>query len=150
MIDIQFDPQTLINLRPERIREAISATLEVLKKPDQDLTLRLIDDQEMQQLNQTFRGEDKTTDVLSFNQDIQDPETGQFYLGDILISLPQATRQAAEHGHSLEKEVAFLAIHGTLHLSGYDHYTPEEKAVMWPLQDQIFADLKTKWSQEPE
>jgi len=148
MIEIQFDPQDSIDLRPERIRAAIAAVLTILKKPDYEITLGLIDDKEMRQLNKTFRGEDKTTDVLSFNQDLQDPETGQFYLGDILISLPQATRQAAEHNHPLEDEVAFLAIHGTLHLLGYGHYTPEEKASMWPLQDQIFADLKSKWNQE--
>ena len=148
MIEIQFDPQDSIDLRPERIRAAIAAVLTILKKPDYEITLGLIDDKEMRQLNKTFRGEDKTTDVLSFNQDLQDPETGQFYLGDILISPPQATRQAAEHNHPLEDEVAFLAIHGTLHLLGYDHYTPEEKASMWPLQDQIFADLKSKWNQE--
>jgi len=102
MIEIQFDPQDSIDLRPERIRAAIAAVLTILKKPDYEITLGLIDDKEMRQLNKTFRGEDKTTDVLSFNQDLQDPETGQFYLGDILISLPQATRQAAEHNHPLE------------------------------------------------
>ena len=104
-----------------------------------DITLRLIDDDEMHQLNQTFRGEDKTTDVLSFNQDIQDPETGRFYLGDILISVPKAAIQAEEHAHSLEDEITLLSIHGTLHLLGYDHYTEEEKAIMWPLQDKIFS-----------
>jgi probable rRNA maturation factor len=133
MIDVQFQGQEPADLNPSR-----------LKKPDHDITLRLIDDAEMQHLNQTFRGEDKTTDVLSFNQDVQDPETGHIYLGDILISLPQATKQALEHEHSLEDEICFLAIHGTLHLLGYDHYTAEEKAIMWPLQDEIFATLRTK------
>jgi probable rRNA maturation factor len=143
MIDVQFQGQEPADLNPARLGEVIAGTLEILKKPDHDITLRLIDDAEMQHLNQTFRGEDKTTDVLSFNQDVQDPETGHIYLGDILISLPQAAKQALEHDHSLEDEISFLAIHGTLHLLGYDHYTAEEKAIMWPLQDEIFATLIT-------
>jgi probable rRNA maturation factor len=97
----------------------------------------------MQKLNETFRGEDKTTDVLSFNQDVLDPETGRMYLGDILISIPTAKKQAANQGHPLDQECAFLAIHGTLHLLGYDHYDPEEKATMWAIQDRIFKKLSS-------
>ncbi len=73
-----------------------------------------------------------------FNQDLLDPETGLTYLGDILISVPTAAKQAVGQGHSLALECAFLAIHGTLHLLGYDHYDPEEKAEMWTLQERIF------------
>ena len=147
MIVVQFNGKEPVELTSTRLGDVIAGTLEILKNPDNDITLRLIDDAEMLHLNQTFRGEDKTTDVLSFNQDVLDPETGQFYLGDILISLPQATKQALEHEHSLEDEISFLAIHGTLHLLGYDHYTEEEKDVMWPLQDQIFTILKNNRSQ---
>ncbi|MBG0787034.1 MAG: rRNA maturation RNase YbeY [Anaerolineaceae bacterium] len=142
MIDYQFDSSFKADMDGNRLSQAINKTLEILKKPEMDITLRLIDDDEMQHLNQTFRGEDKTTDVLSFNQDMRDPETGQYYLGDILISVPKAAAQAVEHGHSLEDEITFLSIHGTLHLLGYDHYTEEEKAIMWPLQDKIFAVIK--------
>jgi len=142
MIDFQFDSSSSATLDPHRLCEVIVKTLDILKKPEMDITLRLIDDDEMHQLNQTFRGEDKTTDVLSFNQDIQDPETGHYYLGDILISVPKATLQAKEHHHSLEDEITFLSIHGTLHLLGYDHYTKEEKAIMWPLQEKIFQQIK--------
>ncbi|MCB2203042.1 rRNA maturation RNase YbeY [bacterium] len=123
------------------LQMAVERTLLVLKQPNMDITLRLTDDEEMRRLNQTFRGEDKTTDVLSFNQDVLDPETGRTYLGDIVISLPQAEKQAGAQGHSLSAESAFLAIHGTLHLLGYDHYDPAEKEAMWVLQDQIFADI---------
>ena len=142
MIDYQFESTSKAEIDSEHLCQAITRTLKILKKPEMDITLRLIDDDEMHQLNQTFRGEDKTTDVLSFNQDIQDPETGHYYLGDILISVPKATLQADEHHHSLEDEITFLSIHGTLHLLGYDHYTEEEKAIMWPLQDKIFKEIK--------
>lgn len=139
MIDYQFDSKSKAEIDSNRLVQSVVKTLDILKKPDMDITLRLIDDDEMHHLNHTFRGEDKTTDVLSFNQDIQDPETGQFYLGDILISVPQAAIQAADHNHSLQDEITFLSIHGTLHLLGYDHYSEEEKAIMWPLQDKIFT-----------
>jgi len=142
MIEIQFDSTTNVDIDTSHIDLAIRHALGILKKPEMDITLRLIDNGEMHRLNQTFRGEDKTTDVLSFNQDIQDPQTGRFYLGDILISVPQAAVQAAEHEHSLEDEIIFLSIHGTLHLLGYDHYTEDEKAIMWPLQDKLFSQFK--------
>ncbi len=116
MIDFQFDSAFKADIDGNKLSQAVNKTLDILKKPEMDITLRLIDDDEMQHLNQTFRGEDKTTDVLSFNQDIRDPETGQYYLGDILISVPKAALQAVEHAHSLEDEITFLSIHGTLHL----------------------------------
>ena len=147
MIDFQFDSTANVELDSKRLIQAVIKTLDILKKPDIDITLRLIDDDEMHQLNQTFRGEDKTTDVLSFNQDVQDPETGRYYLGDILISVPKAANQAQEHAHSLEDEITFLSIHGTLHLLGYDHYTEEEKAIMWPLQDKIFSIVQGEYDQ---
>ena len=134
MINIQFDSATKVDVNASHLVRGIAHTLGILKKPEMDITLRLIDNGEMHRLNQTFRGD----------QDIQDPETGRFYLGDILISVPQAALQAAEHGHSLEDEITFLSIHGTLHLLGYDHYTEEEKAIMWPLQDKIFSIVQGK------
>jgi probable rRNA maturation factor len=142
MVGIRIASPDLPTVDEDVLRTAVERTLKVLKKPEMDITLRLTDDEEMRQLNQTFRGEDKTTDVLSFNQDSLDPESGRTYLGDIVISIPQAEKQAESQGHSLTAECAFLAIHGTLHLLGYDHYDPAEKEQMWALQDQIFAYIK--------
>lgn len=144
MIEIQFAASISDRINRQLLTEAIAKTLDVLNKPEMDITLRMIDDDEMKMLNQTFRGEDMTTDVLSFNQDVLDPETGRLYLGDILISIPTAKKQAANQGHSLDQECAFLAIHGTLHLLGYDHYEPEEKVEMWTLQDKIFAVITSR------
>ena len=67
-------------------------------------------------------------------------------LGEAIISHPRATAQAVEAGHSVEAELALLAVHGTLHLLGYDHATPEEKAVMWAAQEAILAGLDLKLS----
>ncbi|MFL7870595.1 MAG: rRNA maturation RNase YbeY, partial [Anaerolineales bacterium] len=70
-----------------------------------------------------------------------DPETARRYLGDILISVPRAEEQARAAGHGLEAEVQLLAVHGTLHLLGYDHAEVEEKARMWKAQAEVLERL---------
>ena len=141
MIDIQSNAPDLPVVNPELLKMAISATLQKFNRSDVAVTLRLTDDTEMKMLNQTYREESNTTDVLSFNEDYTDPETGQYYLGDIVISVNQAAIQAANQGHSLDAECAFLTIHGTLHLLGFDHYEPDEKARMWAVQDDLFSSV---------
>jgi probable rRNA maturation factor len=107
------------------------------------LTLLLTDDAQIQQLNRDFRGEDKPTDVLSFPAGATLPGMGEAvaYLGDIAISAPYAQRQAQAAGHPLTAELQLLAIHGVLHLLGYDHGEPEEKADMWAAQTAVLAAL---------
>jgi probable rRNA maturation factor len=147
MIDIQQDISDLPAIHTELLQLAITATLQKFNRLDVDLTLRLTNDSEMEMLNRAFRDEPKTTDVLSFNEDYTDPETGRFYLGDIVISVDRAAIQAANQGHSLDAECAFLSIHGTLHLLGFDHYEPEEKAVMWAAQDDLFQTVMTNYEE---
>src|SRR5690606_41799020 len=79
------------------------------------------------------------TDVISFPND-EDPES----FGDIFINLEKAFEQAAEYGHSYEREVGFLAVHGYLHLKGYDHHTPEEEKEMFTLQEEILQKANLK------
>ena len=148
MIEIQKETSTGPEIDLDLLELAISQTLEVLQKPPMDITLRLTNDAEMRQLNQTFRGIGKSTDVLSFNQDYIDPETDRLYLGDIIISIERAAEQAPENNHSLNEECAFLAIHGTLHLLGYDHYEPEQKEEMWQLQDKIYENVTASYNEE--
>ncbi|MBS3984731.1 MAG: rRNA maturation RNase YbeY [Selenomonadales bacterium] len=92
---------------------------------DTELSLAFVDDEEIQRLNLAFRGKDAPTDVLSFanadEDDLPTPPGAPKLLGDIVISLERAHAQAALFGHSLEREVAFLLVHGLLHLAGYDH-----------------------------
>jgi probable rRNA maturation factor len=147
MIEIQQDISDLPAIHTELLQLAITATLQKFNRLDVDLTLRLTNDSEMEMLNRAFRDEPKTTDVLSFNEDYTDPETGRFYLGDIVISVDRAAIQAANQGHSLDAECAFLSIHGTLHLLGFDHYEPEEKAVMWAAQDDLFQTVMTNYEE---
>ncbi len=94
---------------------------------ESELTLRLTDAQEMQELNRTWRGLDKPTDVLSFaalEDTIVLPKQAVIYLGDIAIGVPVAQTQALQEGHSLELELAWLGSHGFLHLLGWDHQDP--------------------------
>ncbi len=106
-----------------------------------ELSLRLTTDSEIQALNSQFRHQDKPTDVLSFAaMEVDFPEIGDdaadlsLYLGDIIISVDTAVRQAPEHGYSLRKELAWLASHGLLHLLGWDH--PDEPSLLIMLNQQ--------------
>jgi probable rRNA maturation factor len=100
-----------------------------------ELSLVVTDDETVRELNRTYRGVDETTDVLAFalgaeNSSFPPPPDGVTHLGEVIISCPQAARQAEEQKHSLKREVAILTIHGILHLLGYDHQQPEEEEEM--------------------
>ena len=113
------------------LRRAILATLdyENFEYPAR-VSLTLCDAEHIHALNKQYRGVDKPTDVLSFplyEGNFEDAEIfGEAELGDIVISIPRAKEQAKELGHSFLREIAFLAIHSTLHLLGYDHERSEE------------------------
>jgi probable rRNA maturation factor len=141
MITIQIINTDLPKVNKDLIKKAVKKTLSKFNKTDIDVTIRITDDPEIAQLNQEFRGISSATDVLSFNQDFLNPETGRWYLGDIIISLETAVNQAPKYNLTPNQECAFLAIHGTLHLLGYNHDSPEDKEIMWEIQDNIFSDL---------
>ena len=89
---------------------------------DAELSILLVNDIQMQEMNRLYRNKDKTTDVLSFSmRDGQYPDINPAILGDIVISLPTAKIQAKEKNHGIYREIAILLIHGILHLIGYDH-----------------------------
>lgn len=91
----------------------------------------------MKKLNAQYRGKNKTTDVLSFAMDEEEN-----LLGDILLSLDQAKRQATEHKHSLRHELLILIIHGLLHLLGYDHETDEDYKVMFKKEKEVLKKVE--------
>lgn len=105
------------------------------------LTLLLTGDDTLQQLNLSYRGINKVTDVLSFEDGAAIAPDQPVYLGDIAISVPQAVRQADRGGHSVSAELQLLTVHGVLHLLGYDHATPEEQATMWTAQAAILGAI---------
>ena len=91
-----------------------------------DVVLVFAGDAAVRTLNRTFRKKDKTTDVLSFPMEGRG-DGGRRHLGDIVVSVPQARRQAAELGHGLEAELVYLTIHGFIHLLGFDHFRGHEE-----------------------
>ena len=108
------------------------------------LSVTLVDNKFIHELNREYRNVDRPTDVISFaflDGDEQRDEKlhghGPVPLGDIYISVEKAKAQAEEYGHPLERELSFLFVHGLLHLLGYDHMTKEDEAVMFKLQDEI-------------
>ena len=102
----------------------------------------LVSDADIRELNRLHRGIDKVTDVLSFPMPIEtDRETGRVFLGDIILSKKRAKKQAEEYGHSLERELAYLTVHGVLHLLGYDHKTEEEKLLMREKEEYIMERM---------
>jgi probable rRNA maturation factor len=111
-----------------------------------EVDVSLVDDETIHQINRDYRHVDRVTDVISFafNDDkdphdqIKDPDVERM-LGEILICLPQAQRQAKDIGNSERRELSFLFVHGLLHLLGYDHMKKEDEDVMFPLQDVILA-----------
>lgn len=122
-------------------RAAKAALAHQSESKDSDLTILLTDDARIRELNRDYLGIDAPTDVLSFPASETDPETGARYIGDILISIPYATRSAEKTGHPLESEVQLLVVHGVLHLLGHDHAGVDEKAAMWKAQAEILESL---------
>ncbi len=105
------------------------------RSQEEEISLILVDDGQIRELNRTYRKLDRATDVLAF--DLQDEMTGKeedHVLGDVVISVERAAEQAREYGHSLEREIAFLAVHGILHLLGYDHRFATEENEMFSRQ----------------
>jgi len=109
-----------------------------------DVTIILSNDEFIHDYNKQYRDVDRSTDVLSFGSDEIDPETGEKYLGDVIISLDHAQFQAQEANHPVAEEVSMLAIHGILHLLGYDHSTEDEKKTMWNKQEELLSQIGIK------
>ena len=105
-----------------------------------------VDDDEIHHINKEYRGIDRVTDVISFAfEDSKDLEYNDIrLLGDIYICIPQMKRQAKDYGHSEKRELSFLAVHGLLHLLGYDHMNEKDEKVMFELQELILNETNIK------
>ena len=139
MIQVSFPPGRPA-VDPALIEQAALAAL-AHESAQGDLSVVLSDDEQLQQLNREYLGIDAPTDVLSFPASETNPESGERYLGDILVSVPRAARQAAAAGHPLEAEVQLLVVHGVLHLLGHDHAHPQDKTRMWAVQAEVLKSL---------
>ena len=117
--------------------------------PPCEVSLVFTDSETVRRLNRDYRGVDEPTDVLAFQMLPQKegdssfalPSDGVLRLGEVIISYPQALEQAREQGHSTEKELALLIIHGILHLLGYDHEKPEEERKMRAREKELLEEV---------
>lgn len=117
-------------------------------REEAEMSISFVDNKEIQQLNKDYRDIDEPTDVISFA--LEEKVDGELQiigeeipvtLGDIIISVEQAKKQAEEYGHSFIREISFLAVHGFLHLLGYDHMTEKEEKEMFSRQEEILAEF---------
>ncbi|GMG70053.1 rRNA maturation RNase YbeY [Tetragenococcus halophilus] len=134
----------------EEIDRLLQYAADYLKLPENsEMSITFMDNEGIQMINRDYRGKDAPTDVISFAiEEAGQNEMPIFFddeemtdlpneLGDIMISTQRAQEQAAEYGHSYEREVGFLALHGFLHINGYDHMRPEDEKEMFGLQKEI-------------
>ena len=144
--------------------EIIKQTQDILEfaaqktgKERKEMAVTFVTNERSHELNLEYRDTDRPTDVISLEYkpeldiaiDEEDllnhPELTEMlddfdaYIGELFISVDKAREQAEEYGHSFEREMGFLAVHGFLHINGYDHYTPEEEAEMFGLQEEILT-----------
>ena len=128
------------------LEDVLEYTLEHEKVNNAIFSVVFVDDEEIHRLNKEYRHVDKGTDVISFA--FEDNEKVRYndirVLGDIYICIPQMKRQAISYGHSEKRELSFLAVHGLLHLLGYDHMEKEDEEKMFSLQELILNDKDIK------
>jgi len=139
----------IIDIRPEInpeiesvVRKSAEKTLALEKSENCEVSILLTDDSEIHELNSLYRQVDAPTDVLAFAmREGEDGDANSDILGDVVISIPTAERQAKEYGHSLEAELSLLVAHGVLHLIGYDHAERDEADIMQEKQKEIVYSL---------
>ena len=128
------------------LEDVLEYTLEHEKVNNAIFSVIFVGNEEIQNLNKEYRGIDRVTDVISFaledNNDIIIDEIR--VLGDIYICIPRMKEQAVSYGHSEKRELSFLAVHGLLHLLGYDHMNKEDEEEMFKLQEMILNDKDIK------
>ena len=141
----------------KQTREILEFAAQKTGKEKKEMAVTFVSNERSHELNLEYRDTDRPTDVISLEykpeldiavdeEDLLDhPELAEMledfdaYIGELFISVDKAREQAEEYGHSFEREMGFLAVHGFLHINGYDHYTPEEEAEMFGLQEEILT-----------
>lgn len=126
----------------DEIKKVLSHGLKVLKIDEVIFNVIFVDNDYIHELNKNYRNIDRETDVITFA--LEDDKTFNpeiRILGDVYISIDKAISQSEEYNHSLRRELCFLAVHGLLHLLGYDHMKKEEEEVMFKLQEDILNEM---------
>jgi probable rRNA maturation factor len=136
---------------PDNMIKIIEETLEFMAYQDNTIiSLAFIDEEEISIIYNEYFGYAQSTDVLSFNSNTIDPESGYLILGEILICFPFVENQAKKLNNSIDSEISLLIIHGLLHLLGYDHFEGSMKNEMWALQAEVLKRLSISVNNIPE
>ena len=151
MLKVLFLAEPHYRFDRKLIRTALQiAANEVNLKTDAEMTVSVIGDRKMRIMNRAFRNQDKTTNVLSFTAkevakipNFHQPEEVNLYLGDVAISYPVALEEAINENTLVDERMAFLAVHGMLHLFGLDHQQLDEARIMEEMEDKIMLQVKT-------
>ena len=133
------------------LKRTVKLLLAALDEADSSISITLVNDAAIQEINREHRGKDKPTDVLSFpmfDGAVEDPDIDERLLGDIVISLDTARRQAADYDAPLQRELYRLVIHGLLHVLGHDHMEPEERGRMESEERRLAAAIDMPWPYE--
>ncbi|GAA0482639.1 rRNA maturation RNase YbeY [Salinibacillus aidingensis] len=153
---MQLDLFDKTNTIKEDHKNLVTRLLEFSAKQEEiseqaEMSVTFVDNENIREINRDYRGNDYATDVISFAmQDEGEDEIeivgddAPLILGDIIISVDKITEQAGEYGHSFERELGFLAVHGFLHLLGYDHMEPEDEKEMFGKQEDYLNEFGLK------
>lgn len=147
-IDVLDETNTLLQDEMDEIEKLLNfAAGKRDVEPESEISLTFVTNERIHEINLEYRQKDKATDVISFA--MEELGEGEIevvganqprILGDIIISIPKAKEQAEEYGHSFLRELGFLAVHGFLHLLGYDHETEEDEKIMFSLQRELLDE----------
>ena len=144
-IDIYNETNENIEKELETVHEVLVHGLKKLKIDEAIFNVIIVDNEYIHKLNRDYRNIDRETDVITFA--LEDDKTFNpdiRILGDVYISIDKAKSQSEEYGHSFLRELCFLAVHGMLHLLGYDHMEKEDEIVMFKLQEEILDEMGIK------
>ena len=144
-ISIFNETKENIDKELETVHEVLIHGLKKLKIEEAIFNVIIVDNEYIHKLNKDYRNIDRETDVITFA--LEDDKTFNLdirILGDVYISIEKAISQSEEYGHSLLRELCFLAVHGMLHLLGYDHMKKDEEEVMFALQEEILDEMDIK------
>jgi len=134
--------QSKIAVETGFVRNVLTEALRLQGRRDSpDVSVALVDDAYIRVLNREYRGTDQPTDVLAFPMTPEDAAGGEPTLGDIVISVERAREQARQFKHPIRREVALLALHGLLHLLGYEDETESGASVMWSTQKELLEKI---------
>ncbi|AIY05243.1 metal-dependent hydrolase [Planococcus sp. PAMC 21323] len=147
-IDFMDETESLDQKELDFVKKIVEHAAKQEKVTDSEVSVTFVTNEMIRDINREYRGKDQPTDVISFAmEELGEGETAIIgsqeprMLGDIIISLDRTKEQAEDFGHSFERELGFLAVHGFLHLLGYDHMTEEDEKKMFSRQEEILVSL---------